>query len=102
MERQKKQDESKKELVDTYREVRLAIESILRESLDEKNAHIRALVEFLEERNARIRALEEEIRALRGVVSTTHLDPRFWIGFPIGLFDEPWGCGQPEKRRKGR
>lgn len=94
--------EQKRKPPDSALEIRLAEQTILRESLGEKNARIKTLTDRVEERNARIRVLEEEIRALRGVVSTIHLDPRFWIGFPIGLSDEPWNCQNPERRKNCR
>ncbi len=70
MERRRNAHES----LNLAREVRLAIESILRESL--------------EERNRRIQALEDEIRALRNIVSTIQMDSRFWVGLPIGFCDD--------------
>lgn len=54
-----------------YQKVMINIETILNESLREKNQ--------------RIRALEEEIESLRNVVSRFHLDSRFWVGKPIGM-----------------
>ena len=82
-------------------QIRLASESILRESLEEKNARLRDLAEILKQRNLHIQALQEQIRSLRDIVST-HIDPRFWIGFPIGLFDEPRRNDSPERRHNDR
>jgi hypothetical protein len=84
------------------RHYHLAVESILRESIAGKQARIDFLTELLRERNARIRALTDQIRVLRSAISGNHLDPRFWMGFPIGLFDDPWECDQPDKRQQPR
>lgn len=74
----------------------------IKDSIEERDVRIKKLEELLEVRNVHIRALEEEIRALRGVVSATNRDPRFWMGFPIGLFDEPWDSGCPDRRKNDR
>ena len=62
------------EVMEAYRDIVLAVEQILSESIVDKDKYILAL--------------EEEIRYLRGVISDLHVDPRFWIGLPTRLKGE--------------
>ena len=64
--------------LEDYQELLLSIQSILHESLSQKDQQIRSL--------------QEEVRDLRDILEEIPLDPRFWIGLPIG----PLGpCGGP-------
>jgi hypothetical protein len=71
-----------------------------RQARNQQHHRIQSLLNIIEDRDARIRVLEAEIRALRGVVATMNLDPRFWIGLPIGACDERKGVARedPPKR----
>ena len=73
------------EIHEAHREIILAVQQILAESIEEKDRYIAAL--------------EEEIRHLRGVISELHIDARFWIGLPTSLRKPDEGA-RPEKTAK--